>query len=87
MLAYREWGRIIKGITNPEVVIPLSAHGAFVKAGFYLGMKVIEIPIDENTFEVNYDKMAKAITKNTVLIVGSVPNYPNGACEDIPRLG
>ncbi len=49
-------------------VIPLSAHAAFVKAGFYLGMKVIEIPIDENTFEVNYDKMANAITKNTVLV-------------------
>lgn len=32
MKAYRDWGRTTKGITNPNIVIPLTAHAAFDKA-------------------------------------------------------
>ena len=37
MLAYREQGRK-RGITTPNVVAPFTAHAAFDKACFYLGM-------------------------------------------------
>ena len=30
--AHREWGRKVKGITRPEMIIPATAHAAFDKA-------------------------------------------------------
>ena len=29
---HREWGRKVKGITQPEMIIPATAHAAFDKA-------------------------------------------------------
>jgi sphinganine-1-phosphate aldolase len=37
-LAYREQGRA-RGITAPNMVMPITAHAAFDKAGFYLGIE------------------------------------------------
>jgi len=42
MLAYREWGRK-RGITKPNIVAPITAHAAFEKACFYLGMELKKI--------------------------------------------
>ena len=47
MLAYREWGRK-KGITNPNVVAPVTAHAAFDKACFYLGMELRKIKLKKD---------------------------------------
>lgn len=38
-LAYRTMARS-KGITEPEIVVPKSAHAAFDKAAHYFGIKV-----------------------------------------------
>lgn len=35
MKTYREWARKKKGVKNPEVILPLSAHPAFDKAVYY----------------------------------------------------
>lgn len=85
MLAYREWGRA-RGITEPEIVAPVTAHIAFGKAAFYYGMKVVWVPIDYKTGMVNVKKMKRAINSNTVCLVGSVPNYPYGTYDPIGAL-
>ena len=42
-LAYREWGRK-RGITKPNIVAPQTAHVAFDKACFYLGIEIRKVP-------------------------------------------
>ncbi|KAG0310949.1 hypothetical protein BGZ97_012206 [Linnemannia gamsii] len=44
--AHREWGRAVKGITNPEMICPISVHQAFNKAADYFETKMITVPID-----------------------------------------
>lgn len=86
MKAYREWGRREKGTTKPEIVVADSAHCAFDKAAHYFGMKVIHVPVEEESRRANLTAMRRAVTSNTVAIVGSCPSYPHGAIDDIEGL-
>lgn len=82
---YRDRARDQQGITEPEIVIPRSAHAAFSKAGEYFCIKVNEIPIDD-TFRVDVARLEAAINKNTIAIVGSAMNFPFGTIDPIPEL-
>ncbi|KAG0142911.1 hypothetical protein CROQUDRAFT_81635 [Cronartium quercuum f. sp. fusiforme G11] len=84
---YRDWARDVKGITEPEMVIPISAHAAFDKAGEYFGIKVHHIPVDPQSRKVNVARVKRAINSNTIMLVGSAPNFPDGAIDDIVGLG
>ncbi|WFD36478.1 sphinganine-1-phosphate aldolase [Malassezia cuniculi] len=83
----RDWARAERGIKHPEMVIPNSAHVAFDKAGHYFGIKVRRIPVDPMTRKVRIDLVARAITGNTIMLVGSAPNFPDGIIDDIVALG
>ncbi len=48
MKSYRDWAREKKGITKPEMIVPITAHAAFDKASQYFNIKTIHIPVDEN---------------------------------------
>lgn len=85
MKAYREVG-YERGIRFPEIVCPLSAHCAFEKAANYFRMKIVVVPIDPTTCKVNMSAMARAITKNTVVLVGSAPQYPHGIIDPIQEI-
>lgn len=85
MKAYRDWAREERGILNPEVIVPISAHSAFDKGCEYLGIKKVSIPLDEE-YQVSIPSVRKAITKNTILLVGSAPSYPHGVIDPIPDL-
>lgn len=84
--AYRDWARKTKGITHPELIIPESAHAAFDKAGDYFGIKVHHIPVDRHSRKVIISYVARAINANTIALVGSAPNFPDGTIDDIPSL-
>eukprot|EP00118_Oscarella_pearsei_P025910 m.309021 g.309021 ORF g.309021 m.309021 type:complete len:569 (+) comp45291_c0_seq1:36-1742(+) len=84
-LSYRESG-YARGIKYPEIVAPVSVHAAFEKAAFYFRMKLIHVPVDEKTRKCNVRAMAKAITSNTVLLVGSAPHFPHGAIDPIEEI-
>lgn len=81
--AARDWARAERGITEPEIVIPMSAHVAFDKAGQYFGIKVRRVPVDRITRKVRIDAVHRAINSQTVLLVGSAPNFPDGMIDDI----
>ncbi|KAG8956193.1 hypothetical protein FRC04_004269 [Tulasnella sp. 424] len=72
---HRDWARDVKGITEPEMVIPSSAHPAFDKGGAYLGIKIHHVPVDPVTRKVDLKK-----------IVGSCVNFPDGNMDDITGL-
>ncbi|MEW5940344.1 MAG: aminotransferase class V-fold PLP-dependent enzyme, partial [Chloroflexota bacterium] len=85
MKSYRDWAREMKGITQPEMIVPVSAHAAFDKASQYFNIKTIHIPLDEN-FRADVNAAKKAINKNTIVIVGSAPSFPHGAIDPIAEL-
>ena len=67
--AYRDYGLRERGIRKPEMVIPVTAHAAFDKAGSYLGIRVKHVTVDEDsTWCVNIKAMEHAISKNTVMV-------------------
>ena len=72
-------------LTEPEMVLPVTAHPAFEKGAHYFGVKPVHIPVTEE-FRADVKAARAAITDNTVLIVGSAPCYPYGTIDPIPEL-
>lgn len=69
--AYRDYGKEIKGIKHPEIVLPVTAHSAFDKAGQYFNIKLKSIPIDPVTTQVDIKAMKRAISSNTIMVLKS----------------
>jgi sphinganine-1-phosphate aldolase len=74
-----------RGITAPEMVLPASAHAAFHKAAHYFGLQVHKVPVRDD-WRADVDGMAACVNENTVLVVGSAPQYPQGVIDPIPEL-
>ncbi|KHC52203.1 sphinganine-1-phosphate aldolase [Candida albicans P60002] len=85
-LSAREYGKKYRGITEPEVIAPVTIHAGIEKACFYFGMKLHKVDLDPVTFQVDVKKVERLINSNTVLICGSAPNYPHGIIDDIESL-
>lgn len=85
MKTYRDWAYAEKGITEPEVVAPETAHPAFDKAAHLFCIKLIRTPVGDD-FKANLEAMHKAITRNTIALVGSAPGYPHGVIDPIPPI-
>lgn len=85
VLAARERGRVERGITAPEMVIAESAHAAFHKAAHLFGVTVRKTPV-QTDWTADVDAMAAAVNENTVLLVGSAPQYPQGVVDPIPAI-
>ncbi|PPQ83056.1 hypothetical protein CVT24_012008 [Panaeolus cyanescens] len=83
---YRDWARATKGITEPEMIIPSTAHAAFDKGAAYMGIKVHTIPVDSFTRQVDLKRVKRAINSNTILLVGSCVNFPDGNQDNIQAL-
>ncbi len=85
VLAARERGLKERGITNPEIVLAESAHAAFHKGGHLFGMKINKAPV-KSDWTADVDAMANLVNENTVLVVGSAPQYPQGVVDPIPQI-
>jgi sphinganine-1-phosphate aldolase len=85
MKTYRDCARHTKGITEPEMVRPATAHAAFDKAAEYFGIKNVRVPVGDD-FRAEVQAMKAAITDNTVVMVGSAPQFPHGLIDPIEEL-
>jgi glutamate/tyrosine decarboxylase-like PLP-dependent enzyme len=83
--ASRERARHERNVTAPEIVVANSAHAAFHKAAHDFGLDVHSVPVRAD-YRADVDAMAARINENTVLVVGSAPQYPQGVIDDIPAL-
>lgn len=83
---YRDWAREQKGIAEPRLVLPLSAHPAFDKAAHYVDVEVVKVPLGDD-LRVDVDAMADAIDDRTMAVVGSAPGYPHGVIDPIEEIG
>ena len=72
----------LRAIRNPNMVLPTSAHAAFAKAGAYFGVEVRRVAVQPD-WRANVAAMRDVTDENTVLIVGSAPQYPQGVVDDI----
>lgn len=73
-------------ITEPEILMPTTAHPAFHKACQYFDLKAVTVEVDDDFCAIP-EKMEAAITPNTILLVGSAPSYAHGAIDPIRELG
>lgn len=69
-----------------EVVIPETAHPAFLKACHYLGLKAVIVPVGDDK-RADAMAMQDAITGRTILMVGSAPCYPYGVVDPVREIG
>lgn len=83
----RDYFRHVKPeITAPEMVLPHTAHAAFHKACHFLGVKAVVVDVDKETYRAIPAEMEKAITPNTIFMVGSAPSYAQGTVDPIPEM-
>ncbi|KAF3765847.1 PLP-dependent transferase [Cryphonectria parasitica EP155] len=75
-----------RGITEPEMILPDTAHTAFRKACEYFKIKMQLVPCPAPRYQVDTRRVARLVNANTVLIVGSAPNFPHGIIDDIQGL-
>jgi xylulokinase len=85
MKAYRDFARERRGIAEPEIVAPVTAHAAFDKAARYFDMPLVRVGVDDG-FRADLDAMAGAVTERTAVVVGSAPSFPHGVIDPIPEL-
>lgn len=85
MKTYRDWARDKKGISEPELVLPESAHAAFHKAGEYFNIKLNVTPLDD-AFRADVSAVEKAINDNTIAIIGSAVNFPYGTIDPLEEM-
>ncbi|MBI2425232.1 MAG: aspartate aminotransferase family protein [Candidatus Hydrogenedentes bacterium] len=84
---YRDRARkLMPWIRRPEMVIPITAHVAFEKAGKYFDVRMVHAPLTEG-YRLDLRAMERLINNNTLALVGSAPNYPNGMIDPIEELG
>jgi sphinganine-1-phosphate aldolase len=70
-------------ITQPELVLPRTAHAAFHKACHYLGVKPVIVEVNPATYRVEPATMEAAITPNTIMLVVSAPCYSHGTIDPV----
>ena len=78
-----------RNISRMNMVLPTSAHAALEKGADYFGVESRRIPVRDD-WRADVDAMSDAIDDNTILIVGSAPQYPQGVIDpirDIALLG
>lgn len=84
--AARDYAREFRsGISAPEIILPVTAHPAFDKAAHYFDVKIVRTPVTAE-FRADVDAVRAAITPNTILLVGSAPQYAHGVVDPIRKL-
>ena len=67
------------------VLAPFSAHPAFNKAGHFLDVRIRRVPIRDD-FRADVEAMADAIDDDTIMLVGSAPQFAHGVIDPIEDL-
>lgn len=77
-----------KAQDRANIVLPQSAHLAFDKAAHLMDIDVHRIPLKtDGTYEADPIAMGEACDEDTIMIVGSAPNFPHGIIDPIEALG
>lgn len=83
---YRDMARVKRGVKRPEMVLPVTAHVAWFKAAEYFNVRVRLLPLD-GQLRADVRKLSRLVNRNTVMILGSAPEYPHGTIDPIEAMG
>lgn len=83
---YRDMARTQRGVKKPEMVLPVTAHVAWLKASEYFGVKIRWLPQDAE-LRADVRQLERLLNRNTVMVLGSAPQYPHGTIDPIEAMG
>lgn len=72
-------------VDRPNVVLPVTAHAAFDKAGHYFGIELRKAPVGADGV-VEVAAMRSLCTSKTVALVASAPSFPHGVCDPVAEI-
>lgn len=72
-------------LSNPEIIIPKSAHFSFKKAADMLNLRIMEAELDED-YAVDINSVKELISPNTIAIVGIAGTTELGVIDPIEEL-
>lgn len=82
----RDYARKVRGIAEPQIVVPVTAHAAFHKAAQYFDVELVTVPVDEITYKVRPEAVEAALTDRTALVVVSAPSYAHGVIDPVTEI-
>src|SRR3954471_4246583 len=84
----RDWNRKRRGDPKHRgnLVLPESVHPAFNKAAKLMDLEVRRVPVGAD-FRADVTALDAAIDADTIMLVGSAPNFPYGGIDPIAELG
>ncbi len=85
LLAYRDRARAERGIAEPEVIVPITAHPALDKGAHLLGITLVKAPLRDD-WVVDAGWVREHVNANTIALVGSAANYAHGLIDPIWEL-
>jgi tyrosine decarboxylase/aspartate 1-decarboxylase len=77
--------RNMSGVSNPEVVLPASAHFSFNKICNLLRIKTVQAGLD-SSYRVDPPSVERRLNKNTVAVVGTAGTAELGVIDPIDKL-
>jgi sphinganine-1-phosphate aldolase len=67
-LSARTKAYVERSVSEPEMIVPVTAHAAFDKAGHYFGITVHHVAVDPVTLKVDLKAVNRLVNYNTVLV-------------------
>ncbi|TIB77888.1 hypothetical protein E3Q23_01063 [Wallemia mellicola] len=85
-LAYRNWAKEARGISNPEMWVSTIIKTYLTKIKDCTCHGTRGIQQDPETRKVSIKHVRRALNRSTCMVVGSAPNFPDGNVDDIVEL-
>ena len=77
LYSYREDARETRGVTRPNVVMPVTAHVALDKGAHWMDVELRHAPLTDG-YVADVAAMADLVDDQTIAVVGSAGNYAHG---------
>ena len=85
LYSYREYARATRGVTSPNVVMPVTAHVALDKGAHWMNIEMRHAPVT-SSYVADVAAMEALIDDQTIALVGSAGNYPHGLIDPIEEI-
>jgi sphinganine-1-phosphate aldolase len=72
-------------VAAPTMVLPSTAHAAFLKAAHYFGVRPVLVPVGDD-YRADVAATEAAIDDSCVLVVASAPSYAHGVVDPVSGL-
>jgi sphinganine-1-phosphate aldolase len=73
-------------VRRGNIVLPVTAHAAFLKAAKYFGLEPRVVDVDHGTLRADPAAIAAAVDDDTVLLVASAPSYAHGVVDPVTEI-